>query len=96
MVLLFLQHGLTLSISRADIEITDCGKYKNAGYSITDNMLCAADALFSKDSCQGDSGGPLFLDGDIVAGVVSFGVGCAQCKRCQDIFRVHLIASTLH
>jgi Trypsin len=32
-----------------------------------------------KDTCQGDSGGPIFLAGtNIIAGIVSFGEGCAR------------------
>jgi secreted trypsin-like serine protease len=59
--------------------------YENA---LTDNMLCAGEE--GKDSCQGDSGGGLLVyeaaqgDGGSgsyrVAGVVSFGIGCAQAK----------------
>ncbi len=47
---------------------------------ITDNMFCAAVPTFDKDSCQGDSGGPLAVpngNGYLLAGVVSWGTGCA-------------------
>lgn len=52
--------------------------------TLTENMLCAGQE--GSDSCQGDSGGGLFVydsdeDGGAlsyrVAGVVSFGIGCA-------------------
>jgi len=51
-------------------------------YAITDRMICAADP--GKDSCQSDSGGPLVIQNNKgsyeLAGIVSYGKGCAWEK----------------
>jgi len=62
----------------------DCAEaYNRGGVEITDAMLCAGYPNGGKDACQGDSGGPLVCNKDgkaIIAGVVSFGIGCASEK----------------
>lgn len=51
------------------------------GFEIPNTMLCAGAG--GKDACRGDSGGPLVIrngDNHILAGVVSWGEGCADAN----------------
>merc|ERR1719273_2797508 len=61
--------------------ITNAACNSAYGGSITDSMICAGyPGVGEKDACQGDSGGPFVCnDGGkaVVAGVVSWGNGCA-------------------
>ncbi|XP_055371671.1 trypsin-7-like [Condylostylus longicornis] len=70
------------------ISNNDCKKTKY-GNMITENMLCAGDVKKGgKDACQGDSGGPLIAPSKsngrtnafALAGVVSYGYGCAKAN----------------
>jgi secreted trypsin-like serine protease len=70
-------HAVTIPVVSA---ATCAGQY---GGGITARMLCAGQA--GKDACFGDSGGPLVAHtggvapaDDVLAGIVSFGLGCAQ------------------
>lgn len=59
-------------------------KYSSTRLKVTDNMFCAYKGGDEpQDACQGDSGGGAFVRGEgrqknYLAGVVSFGIGCAH------------------
>ena len=67
----------------AQVQIMSCTQ--NTSFSSTDttgNMVCAGTANYSTDACSGDSGGPLVVansegTGYLLAGLVSWGNGCA-------------------
>ncbi|XP_037952666.1 trypsin-1 [Teleopsis dalmanni] len=76
--------GLTSSVLReVKVPIITNAQCRATSYKsmIVDTMLCAGLVKDGgKDACQGDSGGPLIVRDRIyrLAGVVSFGYGCAK------------------
>ncbi len=70
-------------VREVDLPIIDIGRCSERYKNIGNSQICAGDIeRGGADTCQGDSGGPLlFRDSDggwTLAGLVSFGTGCAQ------------------
>lgn len=77
---------LASTLMKVDVPLVSPARCESAyPGQITDTMVCAGLEKGGKDSCQGDSGGPLFvryLSGERrLAGVVSWGAGCARPRK---------------
>ena len=72
-------------LMKVQVPLVNAADCKKAYTDTTERMICAGYEQGGKDSCQGDSGGPLVVknnNGDFaIAGVVSWGEGCARPNK---------------
>lgn len=77
------------------VSSADCNRPLAYDGRIMPDMLCAGVMSGGMDACQGDSGGPLTVDTGshpVLAGVVSWGDGCALPNRVGIYTRVSVFA----
>lgn len=86
-----------LEVSIPIVSNQTCNAPASYNGQITSSMLCAGVPQGGLDSCQGDSGGPMVVSngggGQIQAGVVSWGTGCARPNLYGVYTRIALFSS---
>ena len=91
------QQGGTVSstLNFVDVPVVSnatCNQPLSYDGAIQADMVCAGNPQGGTDSCQGDSGGPLVGSGKL-AGIVSWGEGCAQPLKFGVYTRVPTYSS---
>jgi trypsin len=66
-----------LYVTVPTVERSECADLYSPS-PITDQMICAGVDAGGQDACSGDSGGPIVDESGALAGVVSWGNGCAR------------------
>ncbi|MDO9407304.1 serine protease [Patulibacter sp.] len=82
-------HDLLSAVTHVVAPAVCASQYRTG--EITSRMLCAGEPRGGVDTCQGDSGGPLAATAGgvpVLAGIVSFGAGCAQAGSSGVYTRV--------
>ncbi|XP_077971391.1 trypsin beta-like [Styela clava] len=70
------------SVNVAVISTSECNARLAYNGEILAGMICMGNMDGGEDSCQGDSGGPAYIQGSTtIAGITSWGYGCAQANK---------------